>query len=95
MESETREIFSYVLTGTKHQLDEMKELLNYENYYDKKITKYFHVWKHYGTGIFYFPKEKYFKAKKFSDGTYETNYVAALFRYGTNVNILDYDFMKQ
>ena len=95
MESETREILGYVLTGTKNQLDEMKELLNYENYYYKKFPKYFYVWIHYGKGVFCFPKEKYFKAKKFDDGTYETNYVAALLRYSTNVNILDYDFMKQ
>lgn len=94
MESETREIFGYVLTGTKNQLDEMKELLNYERYKDKKFTKYFHVWIHYGKGVFFFPKEKYFKAKEFEDG-YETNYVAALFRYGTTVDISEYDFMKQ
>ena len=93
MESETREIFGYVLTGTKNQLDEMKELLNYERYYDKKFTKYFHVWKHYGTGVYFFPKEKYFKAKKFSDGTYITSYIAALLRYGAGIEVIDYEVM--
>lgn len=90
---ETRKVFDFVLTGTKKQLDEMYDLLDYERYYDKRFSKYFHVWKRYGTGVYFFPKEKYFKAKVYKDG-YETSYVAALLRYGANIDVVNYEFMK-
>lgn len=73
-----KSIFGYELKGTEKQLNEMYELLNYEDYDNKKFAKYFHVWVHEGTGVHWFPKEKYY-------GGYVA-YGIALLEYATPSN---------
>lgn len=69
-----RNIFGYELKAkTEKQLNEMYDLLNYEDYDKKRFSHYFHVWVHEGTGVYWFPKEKYY------GGT--TPYAIALIHY--------------
>lgn len=77
---EQRTIGRFVLQGGKNQLNEMSELLDFEFYESEKFKKYFYVWVHCGTGIYFFPREKYFVSR---DG--ETNYVVALLQYGAGL----------
>ena len=77
---EQRTVGRFVLQGGRRQLDEMSELLNSECYKSKKFKKYFYVWVHYDTGVYFFPKEKYFVSR---DG--ETNYAVALLQYGASL----------
>jgi hypothetical protein len=56
----SRTIFGYELKGTENQLEQMYNLLNYEAYDCKQFNHYFHVWVKEGTGVWWFPKEKYY-----------------------------------
>lgn len=65
MKTETREIYGWKLKGTPLQLNEMHELLNFEAYYTKPFSKYFHVWVSTdNTGVHWFPKEKYYAGEE-------------------------------
>ena len=55
-----KNIFGYDLKGTEKQLNEMYDLMNYEAYDKRNFTQYFHVWVKEGTGVWWFPKEKYY-----------------------------------
>lgn len=66
-----KNIYGYELKGTEKQLKEMYDLLNYEAYDNVRFTHYFHVWIKEGTGVWWFPKEKYY-------GGYETYAVTFL-----------------
>lgn len=71
---ETKTLFGYECKGTPEQLDEMYDLLNYEDYANPKFQKYFHVWvSTNNTGVYWFPKEAYYGG--------EETYVHALLKY--------------
>ena len=56
-----KNIFGYELKArSEKQLDEMYELLNFEDYTNPKFIKYFHVWVSEGPGLYWFPKEQYY-----------------------------------
>ena len=56
-----RNVFGFELKAqTERQLNEMYDLLNYEDYDKKRFSHYFHVWVHEGTGVYWFPIEKYY-----------------------------------
>lgn len=73
-----REIFGYTLKGTEKQLDEMYDLFNREDYTTAGFQHYFYVWVNEGTGVYFFPKERYFV----SDYHGERHYAIALLNYG-------------
>ena len=84
-----REIFGYHLKGTDKQLDEMYDLLNREDYTSSKFQHYFYVWVHEGTGVYWFPKERYFVSFRG-----ERHYPIALFYYGIPLTRLGIDIHK-
>lgn len=78
-------IFGYQLKGTESQLNEMYDLLNCEDYESKKFVKYFYVWVSEGSGVFYFPKERYYAG--------EQSYAIALLKYGATNGSLVHESM--
>lgn len=60
--------------GTSKQIEEIKWMLEEEDWTNPRFTKYFHVWVYEGLGVFFFPREAYYGG--------EENYVVALMRYG-------------
>ena len=81
----TKIMGDYEIKGTEKQVNEiyhmyMFESLNRRTF--KMYKKYFNIWVHNGTGIYAFPKEKYFVSRKG-----ETNYAVALLQYGSNADV--------
>lgn len=75
-----RQIRNYIVKAQSNaELDKIEYHMETEEYYKEDFRKYFHVWVHEGTGVYYFIKEKYFVSR---DGV--TNYALALLSYGSN-----------
>lgn len=75
---ENREIFGFPCRGTKAQLDEMYNLLNYEDYTKPKFGKYFYRWvTGTNSGLMWYPRPEYCSIKG-------DDYVLALFRASGN-----------
>lgn len=55
----TKDVFGLPVKGTKKQVEEMYDLVNYEDYTTPRFGKYFYRWVCEGTGVYYFPKPQY------------------------------------